>query len=113
MVWIDFCTNDDDKAIEQIAQTAGFSKIPIPKLATGFYSAYEDYDTGLGIMLPSVTVKIEKMRVEHDCHYHGERNHGRNNGSVMVVHPPACYFNGGRDPGLLPLIAPCLEEEEG
>ena len=64
MVWIDFCTNDDDKAIEQIAQTAGFSKIPIPKLATGFYSAYEDCDTGLGIMLPSVTVKIEKMKVQ-------------------------------------------------
>ena len=111
MVRIDCCTNDNEKAIEQIAQTAGFSKIPIPKLATGFYSAYEDCDTGLGIMLPSVTVKIEKMRSEYDCHYRGERNHGRNNGSVMVVHLPACYFNGGRDFGLLPPGAPCLDEE--
>jgi len=63
MVWIDCCTNDDEKAIEQIARTAGFSKIPIPELATGFWSAYEDCDTGPGIMLPSVTVKIEKITV--------------------------------------------------
>lgn len=63
MVWIDCSSTDDEKGIEQVAQTAGFSKIPIPKLTTGFYSAYEDYDTELGIMLPSVTVKIEKMTV--------------------------------------------------
>jgi magnesium transporter len=63
MVWIDCSTKDDEKDIEQIAQTACFTKIPIPKLSTGFYSAYEDYDTELGIMLPSVTVKIEKMTV--------------------------------------------------
>jgi magnesium transporter len=63
MAWIDCSTKDDNKEIEQIAQTAGFSKIPIPKLSTGFYSAYEDYDTELGIMLPSVTVRTEKMSV--------------------------------------------------
>ncbi len=63
IAWIDCSTSDDDKEIEQIAQIACFSKIPIPKLSTGFYSAYEDYDTELGIMLPSVTVKIEKMTV--------------------------------------------------
>jgi magnesium transporter len=63
MVWIDCSTTDDEKEIEQIAQSAGFSKIPIPKLTTGFYSAYEDYDTELGIMLPSVTVKTETMTV--------------------------------------------------
>jgi magnesium transporter len=63
MVWIDCSTTEDEKGIEQIAQSAGFSKIPIPKLTTGFYSAYEDYDTELGIMLPSVTVKTETMSV--------------------------------------------------
>ncbi|WP_321504943.1 CorA family divalent cation transporter [uncultured Methanoregula sp.] len=63
IAWIDCSIPDDDREIERIAQAAGFSKIPIPKLTTGFYSAYEDYDTELGIMLPSVTVKIEKMTV--------------------------------------------------
>ncbi|MCX6697838.1 MAG: hypothetical protein NTV84_09885 [Methanoregula sp.] len=53
----------DENEIEQIAQIAGFSKIPIPKLTTGFYSAYEDYDTELGIMLPSVTMKNDEMSV--------------------------------------------------
>ena len=63
IAWIDCSTSDDDKQIEQIAQVAGFNKIPIPKLTTGFYSAYEDYDTEMGIMLPSATVKTEKMMV--------------------------------------------------
>lgn len=63
IAWIDCSTCDDEKEIEKIAQSASFSKIPIPKLTTGFYSAYEDYDTELGIMLPSVTVKGEKMTV--------------------------------------------------
>jgi magnesium transporter len=63
IAWIDYSTQDDDKSIEHIAQIAGFSKIPIPKLTTGFYSAYEDYDTELGIMLPSVTMKAERMKV--------------------------------------------------
>jgi len=63
IAWIDCSTKDDIREIEQIAQIAGFSKIPIPKLTTGFYSAYEDYDTELGIMLPSATVKVEKMKV--------------------------------------------------
>jgi len=63
IAWIDCSTCDDDREIEKIAQTAGFSKIPIPKLTTGFYSAYEDYDTELGIMLPSATVKVETMTV--------------------------------------------------
>ena len=63
IAWIDCSTKDDDKEIEQIALIAGFSKIPIPKLTTGFYSAYEDYDTELGIMLPSATVQAEKMAV--------------------------------------------------
>lgn len=63
LAWIDYSTKDDEREIEQIAQAGGFTKIPIPKLTTGFYSAYEDYDTELGIMLPSVTVKGEKTTV--------------------------------------------------
>jgi len=63
IAWIDFSTKDGEQEIERIAQVAGFSKIPIPKLTTGFYSAYEDYDTELGIMLPSATVRGEKMSV--------------------------------------------------
>ena len=63
IVWIDCSIHDVDKEIEQLAQQAGFTKVPIPKLTHGFYSAYEDYDTELGIMLPSVTVKGEKMTV--------------------------------------------------
>ena len=63
VAWIDYSTKDDDKEIEQIALAARFSKIPIPKLSTGFYSAYEDYDSELGIMLPSATVKAENMTV--------------------------------------------------
>jgi magnesium transporter len=63
IAWIDCSTKDDNKEIEVIAQLAGFSKIPIPKLTTGFYSAYEDYDSELGIMLPSATVRTEKMTV--------------------------------------------------
>jgi magnesium transporter len=63
IAWIDCSTKEDDKEIESIAQVAGFSRIPVPKLTTGFYSAYEDYDTELGIMLPSATVRAEKMSV--------------------------------------------------
>ncbi|WP_292371137.1 CorA family divalent cation transporter [Methanoregula sp. UBA64] len=63
IAWIDYSTTDDAQAIEQIAQVAGFTKLPIPKLSTGFYSAYEDYDTELGIMLPSVTMKNDQMTV--------------------------------------------------
>ena len=63
IAWIDYTTKEDDKEIENIAQLAGFSRIPVPKLTTGFYSAYEDYDTELGIMLPSATVRAEKMSV--------------------------------------------------
>jgi len=63
VAWIDCSIRDDEKEIEKLALLAGFTKVPIPKLTHGFYSAYEDYDTELGIMLPSVTVKGEKMTV--------------------------------------------------
>lgn len=40
-----------------------FPKIPILNLTTRFYSAYEDYDTELGIMLHSVTVRVANMTI--------------------------------------------------
>jgi len=63
IAWIDCSIKSDEQEIEQLAALAGFTKVPIPKLSHGFYSAYEDYDTELGIMLPSVTVKGELMTV--------------------------------------------------
>jgi magnesium transporter len=63
IAWIDCSIHDEETEMEQLALLAGFTKVPIPKLTHGFYSAYEDYDTELGIMLPSVTVKAETMTV--------------------------------------------------
>ncbi|MDD1686664.1 CorA family divalent cation transporter [Methanoregula sp.] len=63
IAWIDCSIKDEEREMEPLTLRAGFTKVPIPKLAHGFYSAYEDYDTELGIMLPSVTVKGEKMTV--------------------------------------------------
>jgi magnesium transporter len=42
IAWIDCSTKDDEKEFEQLALRAGFTKVPIPKLTHGFYSAYED-----------------------------------------------------------------------
>lgn len=56
VAWIDYTTKDVDKEIEKIAVTMGFTLTPIPKLMSGFYSAYEDSDTELGIVLPVVKV---------------------------------------------------------
>ncbi len=59
VVWIDYTTKDLEKDLEKIAQTTGFVLTPISKMLSGFYSAYEDSDTELGIMLP--VVKIDGM----------------------------------------------------
>ena len=63
IAWINWTTEENEKEFEKVARTGGFSKIPIPKLVTGFYSAYEDHDTELGIMLPAVMMKHERMVV--------------------------------------------------
>ncbi len=57
VVWIDYTTKDLEKDLEKIAQTMCFTLTPIPKMLSGFYSAYEDSDTELGIMLPVVKVE--------------------------------------------------------
>ena len=64
VAWIDYTTKDVDKEIERIAQAMGFALTPIPKLMSGFYSAYEDSDTELGIMLPVVKVDHFDMTVD-------------------------------------------------
>ena len=63
VAWIDYTTKDVEKEIDRIAQVMGFTLTPIPKLMSGFYSAYEDSDTELGIMLPVVKVDHFDMTV--------------------------------------------------
>lgn len=63
LAWIDWSAEENEKVFEGVAQAAGFSKIPMVKLVGGFYSAYEDYDTELGIMLPAASMKNETMKV--------------------------------------------------
>jgi len=63
IAWIDWTTEEQEKVFESVAQAGGFVKIPMAKLVGGFYSAYEDYDTELGIMLPAVAMKDETMKV--------------------------------------------------
>lgn len=63
IAWIDWTTEEQEKALESAVLAGGFSKIPVSKLIGGFYSAYEDHDTELGIMLPAVSMKNETMMV--------------------------------------------------
>jgi magnesium transporter len=59
VVWIDYTTRDLEKDLERVALTMGFTLTPIQKMFTSFYSAYEDSDTELGIVLP--VVKLDKF----------------------------------------------------
>lgn len=59
VAWIDYTAKDLEKELEKIAQMMGFTQTPIQKMLSGFYSAYEDTDTELGIVLP--VVKLEKF----------------------------------------------------
>ena len=63
IAWINWVAEESEEGFRNLAAAGGFSKIPIPKLFGGFYSAYEDMDTELGIMLPAVTMKNGKMSV--------------------------------------------------
>jgi magnesium transporter len=63
IAWIDWTTDEQEKAFESVAQASGFVKILMAKLFGGFYSAYEDYETELGIMLPAVAMKNDTMKV--------------------------------------------------
>lgn len=57
IVWVDYTVRDFEKDLEKASTIMGFSLLPIPKLISGFYSSYEDADTELGMMLPSVIVR--------------------------------------------------------
>jgi magnesium transporter len=63
VVWIDYTTKDLEKDLEKISQAMGFVLTPISKMLSGFYSAYEDSDTELGIMLPVVKIDDLDMTV--------------------------------------------------
>ncbi len=63
VVWIDYSTKDLEKEIEKISAIMGFTQTPIQKMLAGFYSAYEDTDTELGIMLPAVAMNDMKVNV--------------------------------------------------
>lgn len=61
--WVHFTITDLNSELEPVASAMGFSLIPFQKLITGFYSAYEDYDTELGIMLPAVGIQETEITV--------------------------------------------------
>jgi magnesium transporter len=63
VVWIDYTAKDLEKDLEKIALTMGFTQSPIQKMFTGFYSAYEDSDTELGIIMPVVKLDQFDMTV--------------------------------------------------
>lgn len=63
VAWIDYSTKELDKELEKVALTMGFTQTPLQKLQSGFYSAYEDTDTELGIMLPAVTMSDMEVTV--------------------------------------------------
>ncbi len=63
VAWVDYTSHDLDKDLEKIMAVMGFTQIPPPKLLSGFFSSYEDADTELGIMMPSVMVKDFDVKV--------------------------------------------------
>lgn len=62
VAWVDFSVKDISKDSEWIATSFGFSGSLISTLLSGHYSAYEDLDTELGLMLPGV--RIQKLEVK-------------------------------------------------
>jgi magnesium transporter len=63
VAWIDLTSQDVEKDLEKLATSIGFTQIPIAKILSGFFSSYEDADSELGIMLPSVIVKDFEVKV--------------------------------------------------
>ncbi|HID72667.1 TPA: magnesium transporter CorA [Candidatus Micrarchaeota archaeon] len=54
--WVDFAATDTDEA-EAAAVALGFSRSLVPNLLKEQPSAYEDYDTELGILIPALWVR--------------------------------------------------------
>ena len=57
MAWLNFPVKDIRKDADMIAISLGFSSSLVPNILSNYLSAYEDYDTEMGLMLPAVTVK--------------------------------------------------------
>ncbi len=64
VAWIDVTTPDVEKDLEKIAGSLGFTQLPLVKVLSGFFSSYEDVETELGLMLPSVIVKDFEVNVK-------------------------------------------------
>jgi magnesium transporter len=64
VAWIDLTSPDVVKDLEKLAGSLGFSQMPVAKILSGFFSSYEDVDSELGIMLPSVIVKDFEVTVK-------------------------------------------------
>jgi len=65
VVWIDYTTKEVERDLDKIALTMGFTQTPIQKMLSGYdYSAYEDSDTELGIILPIVKVDGFEIAVQ-------------------------------------------------
>jgi magnesium transporter len=63
VAWIDLTCQDTEKELDKLATSIGFTQLPFAKVLSGFFSSYEDADSELGIMLPSVIVKDFEVKV--------------------------------------------------
>jgi len=59
--WVNFTVDDLGRDGSEVAVKFGFSDSLVPTLLKGYYSAFEDHDTELGIMVPAV--KVSKLEV--------------------------------------------------
>ncbi len=60
ITWINCTVEDMSRDAEKISQELGFEPNLATTLLSGFYAAYEDYGTNLGLMLPAISVdKLE------------------------------------------------------
>lgn len=57
VAWLNFPVEDIKKDADIIATSLGFSSSLVPNILSNYLSAYEDYDTEIGLMLPAVMVK--------------------------------------------------------
>ncbi|MDD5094816.1 MAG: CorA family divalent cation transporter [Dehalococcoidia bacterium] len=55
--WVDFVTHDFDAEVHAAAAELGFSKDLVSALTDATHSTYQDFDTEMGMKLPSVQVR--------------------------------------------------------
>lgn len=61
--WVDFTVDDVEREGGSISSALGFSASLVPALIGGYYSAFEDRETELGMMLPAVTVEGLEVKI--------------------------------------------------